>query len=198
MTDHELYIACRRAVVADLVNPKRFNGKLDKLYDECQQKNPRIYEVALDDAEQHYYSVLNSNGFIIQRIDFMSIGELESSLRGRGNGHIVEHVYRVIRTKPGWILVEVEGDSMDGAPGHIYHGDFVVAEQTTKAPEGAIVVVVVDGEVLVKRLRYGGLWDNSRGYYLESDNRNYPTMFVDWTDNISILGVVQFTIRAVR
>lgn len=77
----------------------------------------------------------------------------------------------------------VEGDSMKDAG--IMNGDTVVIRRTNRAPDGTIVVALVDGyEVTLKRLHTRG-----RTIALEPANPAYETRLFD-ADRIEIQGVL--------
>ena len=67
---------------------------------------------------------------------------------------------------PGCFVVRVHGQSMIGAG--IHHGDYVVVQPQPDVANGAIVVVLVDGEATVKRL-----YRDRRTLRLQPD---HPTM----------------------
>ncbi len=60
----------------------------------------------------------------------------------------------LIRDRSLTFLLEVKGDSMIDA--HIEEGDMVIAERTTTARDGDIVVAEVDGEWTLKYYKSGG------------------------------------------
>ncbi len=72
----------------------------------------------------------------------------------------------LIQKKDATFVLEVDGDSMIEA--HIADGDMVVAERTSHARDGEIVIAEVDGEFTMKYFRTEGgkVW-------LEPANKNY-------------------------
>jgi DNA polymerase V len=90
-------------------------------------------------------------------------------------------------------LLRVAGDSMLGAG--IHHGDRLVVDRAVEPTDGRVVVAVVGGEFLVKRLRrrLGNVW-------LEADPRSdvYPDLEIrDGGLELVIWGVVTCVLHEV-
>lgn len=85
-------------------------------------------------------------------------------------------------------LFEVEGDSMIEA--HIAEGDMVIAERTTQAKEGAIVIARVDGEYTMKYLRKE---EKGNRMYLEPANKKYTPIYPK--EELVIVAVVRSVVR---
>jgi repressor LexA len=83
-------------------------------------------------------------------------------------------------------MLKVKGHSMKDAG--INDGDMVIAERANTAPVGSIVVAEIDGEWTLKYLRR-----NSRGYYLEAANDEYPDLRPK--EKLSIAAIVRGVIR---
>jgi len=90
---------------------------------------------------------------------------------------------------PGTYLVRVEGDSMQGAG--IFSGDLLVVDKAGEAVRGKIVIGVINGEPMVKRLDFSG--DNP---VLRSENPRFPPRYVLEGEDFSVWGVVTHSIRA--
>ena len=85
-------------------------------------------------------------------------------------------------------IVEVTGDSMTGAG--IYPGDLLIVCRNAEAKDRDIVLVYIEGEMLVKRLRTQG-----EKRWLVSDNSEYLPIEINGGQEISIFGVVENSIR---
>lgn len=92
----------------------------------------------------------------------------------------------LIEKKEATYLLEVDGDSMIDA--HIADGDMVIAERTTIARDGQIVIAEVDGEFTMKyfRRKLDKVW-------LEAANKNYKPIYP--TQELKIAAVVKGVIR---
>lgn len=92
----------------------------------------------------------------------------------------------LIPKKDSIYVLEVDGDSMIDA--HIEKGDLVVAERTTKATDGQIIIAEVDGEFTLKYFRKTGdkVW-------LEAANKNYDPIYPEY--DLKICAVVKGVIR---
>ncbi|HET7467838.1 MAG TPA: transcriptional repressor LexA [Candidatus Dormibacteraeota bacterium] len=88
----------------------------------------------------------------------------------------------------GFFLLRVRGDSMVNAG--ILDGDLVLVRPQQEAPNGAIVVALVDNDATVKRLERGN------GHVkLIAENPAYEPIV---TSNVSLVGVVRGVIRLFR
>ena len=84
-------------------------------------------------------------------------------------------------------FVKVTGDSMTGAG--IFSGDILVVDRSIQADDNKIVIAMIDGEFLVKRLK-----KHNGKIYLISENSKYPPLEVTEND-LTIWGVVTYTIH---
>lgn len=85
-------------------------------------------------------------------------------------------------------LVRVTGDSMKNAG--IHSGDLLVVDRSLEAKDGNIVIAVIDGELLVKRLK---LIKNK--YYLLPENSNFKPIEITETMSFEVWGVVSTVIH---
>ncbi|WP_243787460.1 LexA family protein [Pseudomonas amygdali] len=90
---------------------------------------------------------------------------------------------------PSTYLVRVEGDSMQGAG--IFSGDLLVVDKGSDPARRAIVIAVVNGEPLCKRLDY-----ENGAPVLRSENPRYASRYVLEGDEFSVWGGVRHSIRA--
>jgi DNA polymerase V len=85
-------------------------------------------------------------------------------------------------------FVRVEGDSMEGAG--IFSGDVLVIDRSVEPQNGSIVVAVVDGGLVVKRLRV-----EREGLFLISENAAYEPIKVAPEADCFVWGVVTGSVR---
>lgn len=92
----------------------------------------------------------------------------------------------LIQKKESTYLLEVDGDSMIDA--HIEEGDIVIAERTSNAKDGDIVIACVDGEFTMKYFRKNGpkIW-------LEPANKKYAPIYPE--NSLTIEAIVKGIIR---
>ena len=57
---------------------------------------------------------------------------------------------QLIRNKPATFFMRVRGDAMVGAG--IHEGDIVIVDRSLKANSGKVVIAVLNGEMLIRRL----------------------------------------------
>ncbi len=89
---------------------------------------------------------------------------------------------------PHVYLVQVEGDSMQGAG--IYSGDLLIVDRSNEAEHGDIVIAAVNSEPVCKRLhRRNGV------VILQSENPAYPPRHILEGDELVIWGVVRYSVR---
>jgi len=92
----------------------------------------------------------------------------------------------LIKDRGHTFLLEVKGDSMIEA--HIEEGDIVVAERTTTARDGDIVVAEVDGEWTLKYYKNSG-----KKVWLQPANKNYKPIHPQ--QSLRIAAVVRGIVR---
>ena len=96
----------------------------------------------------------------------------------------------LIGNRQATFFMRVSGDSMIGAG--IHNGDLLVVDRSLTPSNKKIVVAVVDGELLVKRL----LHQDSK-VYLCAENANYSQLEVTSDMSFEVWGVVTNVIHAV-
>lgn len=89
---------------------------------------------------------------------------------------------------PQTYLVRVEGDSMQGAG--IFSGDLLVVDKGDEAIRGRVVIAVINGEPMCKRLDF-----ESGTPVLRSENPRYPSRYIVEGDTFEIWGVVRYSLR---
>ena len=97
----------------------------------------------------------------------------------------------LIENKAATFLMRVEGDSMKDAG--IHDGDLLVVDRSAKPVNGSVVVVAVNGEYTVKRLRRGPdcVW-------LDPANPRYQSLRVSVGEDLHVFGVVKHAIHTMR
>lgn len=96
----------------------------------------------------------------------------------------------LIKNSAATYFVRVSGDSMTGAG--IHSGDLLVVDRSLEPKNGNVVVAVIDGELVVKRLRLseGKPW-------LIPDNGAYPALEVRAESEFRVWGVVTNVVHPV-
>ena len=89
---------------------------------------------------------------------------------------------------PHIYLVKIEGDSMNGAG--LFSGDLVIVDRGREARHGDIVIAALNGEPVCKRLHRKG-----SDVILQSENPTYPQRYVLESDDMTIWGVVRYSVR---
>ena len=89
---------------------------------------------------------------------------------------------------PHVYLAMIEGDSMQGAG--IFCGDMVMVNRSIEAKHGDIVIASINAEPVCKRL-----YKTPNAVALMSENANFPSRHVMEGDELSIWGVVKYSIR---
>ncbi len=94
----------------------------------------------------------------------------------------------LVRNAAATFFVRVSGDSMIGAG--IHHGDILIVDRSLEADSGRVVIAVIDGEMLVKRLR------RIRGVpILFAENAGEPPIRITHEREFSIWGVVTYVVH---
>lgn len=97
----------------------------------------------------------------------------------------------LIENKAATFMLRVDGDSMKNAG--ILNSDLLVVDRSAKPVNGSVVVVAVNGDDTVKRLRRGPdcVW-------LETANPRYQPLRVSLGDDLHVIGVVKHAIHTMR
>jgi DNA polymerase V len=95
---------------------------------------------------------------------------------------------QLIRNKPATFFMRVSGDSMTGAG--IQDGDIVIVDRSIKPANGRIVIAVVNGEMLIRRLE-----QQFNRMRLLPENARLAPIEVNEFSEVSIWGVVIYTIH---
>jgi len=99
----------------------------------------------------------------------------------------------LVKRPASTFIVKISGNSLDRAG--IHNGDLAVVDRSLQASSGDIVVVVLYGELLVKRLRYAG---GQPILEPDSSDSSYEPFAVLSGADFEIWGVVTNTIRQHR
>lgn len=95
---------------------------------------------------------------------------------------------QLIRNKPATFFLRVNSDAMTGDGIHM--GDVVIVDRSLEPRNGKVVIAVVDGELLIRRL------ESFEGKtLLVATNRKLAS--VDVTDRLQLWGVVTYIIHNV-
>jgi DNA polymerase V len=86
-------------------------------------------------------------------------------------------------------FVRVSGDSMIKAG--IHEGDLLIVDRSLEPKDGRVVIAVVNGELLVKRLR-----TKCQQVYLVAENPSYPSLLITEAMDFQIWGVVTNVVHA--
>ena len=100
------------------------------------------------------------------------------------NEHLIQH-------PSATFLVRARGDSMIGAG--IQTGDLLIVDKSLEPSDGDIVIVSVDGQFMVKRLRR-----NAGRPRLHAENDKFPQVEVSEESSVEIWGVVLHVIHSPR
>lgn len=94
----------------------------------------------------------------------------------------------LISNESATFYARVRGDSMTLAG--ISDGDLLIIDKSKIPVNGSIVVCLFDGEFTVKRLKKQG-----NQFYLMPENDNYPAIKIEPQNDVTIWGVVTYTIK---
>lgn len=90
---------------------------------------------------------------------------------------------------PNVYLVSIDGDSMQGAG--IFSGDLAVEDKAMEPVHDQVVVALLNNDPLCKRLCLRG-----KSVILCSENPRYPDRHVMEGDDLSIWGVITYSVRS--
>lgn len=96
---------------------------------------------------------------------------------------------QLIRNKPATFFMRVTGNSMINAC--IHDGDIVIVDKSIKAVSGKIVIAVIDGEMIIRRLE-----KTMNRVRLVPETPKLSTIEVGEYSDVVIWGVVTYVIKA--
>ena len=96
----------------------------------------------------------------------------------------------LIKNKESSFFVRVSGDSMIDVG--IFDNDILIVDRSLDPKRQSIVIVSIDGELVIKKL----MKDQSKNYYLKSENSNYPNIKLNSNRDTIIWGVVTYVIHS--
>ena len=96
----------------------------------------------------------------------------------------------LIKNKESSFFVRVSGDSMINVG--IFDNDILIVDRSLDPKRQSIVIVSIDGELVIKKL----MKDQSKNYYLKSENSNYPNIKLNSNTDTIIWGVVTYVIHS--
>ena len=94
----------------------------------------------------------------------------------------------LITNESATFYARVRGDSMTLAG--ISDGDLLVIDKSKTPVNGSVVVCLIDGEFTVKRLQ-----KKANKFYLMPENDNYQPIKIKPENDVTIWGVVTYTIK---
>ena len=96
----------------------------------------------------------------------------------------------LIKNKESSFFVRVSGDSMINVG--IFDNVILIVDRSLDPKRQSIVIVSIDGELVIKKL----MKDQSKNYYLKSENSNYPNIKLNSNRDTIIWGVVTYVIHS--
>ena len=128
------------------------------------------------DFNQWQVQTANATGFGAAADDYMERG--------------IDLNEQLVRNKPATFFMRVNGNSMSGAG--IHDGDIVIIDRSIKAVSGKVVIAVLNGEMLIRRLE-----KTFNKIKLVPETPKLAPIEVDPYAEFSIWGVVTYTIHSV-
>ena len=95
-----------------------------------------------------------------------------------------------IRNPSSTFFIRVQGDSMCNAG--IYDGDILIVDRSLTAKDRAIVVAIVEGDFVIKRL-----YQQGKRLWLVAENPQYLPIIIEEETDFEIWGVVKTVIHHV-
>ncbi len=201
ISDFELYSLAKSKLITNLQSNNFNDWRLKCIFDECSNRNIKIYNDALCDAIYSIHSQDFQKNFArnINRIDHLSIAELKitlDELLERNNKmttkigfeELMNSITGVLKNKDISIF-RVAGNSMEDAG--ILDNAIIIVKEHSIPKDGEIVLVKHNGRMLVKTLKI-----QEENLLLKSKNSKYPDIVVDQYSDCEFLGVVKLVVNA--
>ncbi len=97
---------------------------------------------------------------------------------------------QLIRNKPATFFFRMNGDAMTGAG--IFNGDILIVDKSIKATSGKVIVAIVEGDMLVRRLH-----QTMYTISLIPENSQLSIIKIEEFSDLQVWGVVTYVIHAV-
>lgn len=141
------------------------------------------------DGENFYYSAFSGTKDFsqqnIQTANATGFGAAADDYAERG----IDLNEQLVKNKPATFFMRVNSDAMAGAGIHI--GDVVIVDRSLEAKNGKIVIAVVDGELLIRKIE---MTENKT--LLLSTNQKLNTIDIT-ASGLKLWGVVTYVIHNV-
>ena len=95
---------------------------------------------------------------------------------------------QLIKNKPATFFFRMNSEAMIEAG--IHSGDILIVDRSIKAINGKVIVAIVNGELLVRRLQ-----THIKGVTLIAENKKYGNIQIDEFSNYGAWGVVTYSIH---
>lgn len=140
------------------------------------------------EAENFYYSAFNgTKDFTQQNIktaNATGFGAAADDYAERG----IDLNEQLIKNKPATFFMRVNSDAMTGAG--IYIGDVVIVDRSLEPKNGKIVIAVVDGELLIRKVEI----TEAKTLLLAANKKLHS---IEVTGKLKLWGVVTYIIHNV-
>jgi DNA polymerase V len=97
---------------------------------------------------------------------------------------------QLIKNKPATFFMRVNSDAMIGAG--IHNGDVVIVDRSLEAKNGKVIIAVLDGEMLIRRIEI-----NEEKKRLLPATKKLSPIEIDDASTFSVWGVVTYVIHSV-
>lgn len=97
---------------------------------------------------------------------------------------------QLIKNKPATFFMRVNSDAMIGAG--IHSGDVVIVDRSLEARNGKVIIAVLDGEMLIRRLEI-----NANRKKLLPATKKLSPIEINESNTFSVWGVVTYVIHSV-
>jgi DNA polymerase V len=128
------------------------------------------------DFNQWQVPTANATGFGAAADDYMERG--------------IDLNEQLIRNKPATFFFRMNSDAMIGAG--IHSGDVLIVDRSIKPVSGKVIVAVLNGELLVRRLQ-----THIKGLDLIAENKKYGNIHLDEFSAYTAWGTVTYCIHQV-
>ncbi|MDE3143477.1 MAG: translesion error-prone DNA polymerase V autoproteolytic subunit [Bacteroidota bacterium] len=140
--------------------------------------NETFYRAKYDGSKkfhQHDIQTANATGFGAAADDYMERG--------------IDLNEQLIKNKPATFFFRMNSDAMIGAGIHI--GDTLIVDRSIKPTNGKVIVAIMEGELLVRRLQ-----KNINSVTLISENKKFRDIPLSvFDDRTNVWGVVTYVIH---
>lgn len=137
---------------------------------------------------ENFFQGIDHNRDLLNRDEWLNNKAIGFS-NGDHHGMCIDINEQLIRNRNATFFLKVTGNSMKNA--FIHKGDVLIVDKSLKPQSGSIVIAMIDGEMLIRRLE-----KNQNRLRLVPETSGLSAMEIAGYDDLVIWGIVTYVIKS--